>query len=86
MPSIISTRRGKEKVSITESKIGRCSICQNYTDFFIDGVRSNFCALCGESLKGKRLKIEVIEKSFNIYINPVTGKKVKAPWTRKNSV
>jgi hypothetical protein len=54
------------KVIKSECKITTCPQCKNPTDLYIDGIRSNFCGLCGKSLKDKKLKIEVIEKTESI--------------------
>ena len=44
-----------------EIKFTTCPVCMDPIELYMNGVRSNYCPMCGHSLKGLELKIELIQ-------------------------
>ena len=55
-----------KKITV-ECKIAVCPYCKDPIELYINGVRSNYCPMCGGSLKGKKMKIKMIEKTVSIF-------------------
>lgn len=61
----------KVKTVKSEYKYATCPFCKDPVELYIDGVRSNFCPMCGKSFKGKKIKIEQIDKVVSTFFKSV---------------